>query len=247
MRERERKINAKVCVLISGGLDSCVLLGVMAKKFREVFPAYVRCGLRWEEAELHWLRRYLAALSEKISKHPRPEGVIHPMSILEMPARDVYESHWSISGKRNPRLGAATPRLQVPGRDSDDREVYLPARNLLLLAKAAAFCAVRNIQSIAMGQLRGNPFPDAASAFLASAQQTLSRALDRRIRILTPFRNSSKEEVAALGKRLEFPLEFSFSCLAPTRRHRRCRKCNKCAEWEKVMEKIRRPGKRNTG
>ena len=47
--------NSRACVLISGGLDSCVLLAHLAEQGRELTPLYVQAGLVWERVELIWL------------------------------------------------------------------------------------------------------------------------------------------------------------------------------------------------
>src|SRR5713226_1005695 len=49
-------------LLISGGLDSAILLAELLGKYEAVHPLYVRSGLAWEETELGYLRLYLAAL-----------------------------------------------------------------------------------------------------------------------------------------------------------------------------------------
>jgi len=54
----------KVAVLVSGGLDSCVLAAHLAARARRVYPVYVRQGLIWESVEQHWVKRFLAAVSE---------------------------------------------------------------------------------------------------------------------------------------------------------------------------------------
>jgi 7-cyano-7-deazaguanine synthase len=240
---RSRPAGSKVCVLVSGGLDSCVLLSLMAQQFRETFPVYFKCGFRWEKAETYWLRKYLKALSQRPLRVrnrtltiQRP--VIYPLTVLSLPVRDVYGSHWSLpelhqKGERPKRMNVRVD--QVPDRDSRDEQVYLPGRNLLLLSKTAVFCAREGIHIIAMGQLRGNPFPDATPRFFRSTEKALSSALNCQFRVLTPFLTLSKGEVIQMGKHLDLPLNLSFSCLAPIRDHRPCRKCNKCAEWERAM------------
>lgn len=226
----------KVCVLVSGGVDSCVLLGVMAQQFHEVFPVYIRCGLRWEKAEIHWLKKYLKVLSRKGDTGQR--GVLRPLVVLDMPAQDLYGSHWSVREKDQRSPGTArSSRSQnrVPGRNSEDREVYLPGRNLFLLVKASVFCSRRGIHTIAMGQLKGNPFPDATRKFLRSAEKALSLGLHTRLRVLTPFLDSCKCGVVERGRALGLPLELSFSCLAPGPRFEPCGQCNKCAERDRVL------------
>ncbi len=48
-----------VVALVSGGLDSLILVRRALAGGSTVWPLYVRCGLRWEAVELAWLRRWL--------------------------------------------------------------------------------------------------------------------------------------------------------------------------------------------
>src|SRR5437016_2792901 len=106
-------------VLVSGGLDSAVLLGRSLDHHPTVHPLYVRSGLAWEQVELTYLRRFLAALA-------RP--ALQPLVVLDLPVRDLYGDHWSVTG------------LGTPDAASPDEEFYLPGRNILLLAKALLWC-----------------------------------------------------------------------------------------------------------
>jgi len=122
----------------------------------------------------------------------------------------------------------------VPGSRSDDRQVYLPGRNLTLLVKTAVYCAQQKISTIALGSLGHNPFPDATPAFFRQWSKTLQMALKSPIKILTPYRSMSKVQVIQRGN--QFPLELSFSCLAPKGK-KHCGRCNKCAERKKGFKK----------
>ena len=135
-----------VAVLISGGIDSAVLCVDLVARGRRVFPLYVRFGLRWEQAELASVRRFLHAVE-------RP-GLM-PLQILDEPVADIYGPHWSTDGSR------------VPDARSDDEAVYLPGRNVLLIAKAAVWCMLRDVDELALGCLQSNPFPDSTPAFLS--------------------------------------------------------------------------------
>ena len=199
-------MNRSVCALVSGGLDSCVMLAELAKRYRPVFPVYNRQGLVWEVPELKALRRFLRAAKLKR---------VRPLTILELPADDIYGRHWSVTGQH------------APGATSPDEAVYLPGRNLMLLSKAAVFCALHKIPVIAVGSLSGNPFPDATPAFFRNLAMTAGQALDFRFRIVAPFRQLTKLQVVRRGRGL--PLHLSFCCIAP-RRGRACGHCNKCAE-----------------
>jgi len=196
----------RVCILMSGGLDSCVLASAMTGRARDVQPVYIRSNLLWEATELHWVQRFLAALAS-------PQ--IKTLKILEMPVSDVYRHHWSLTGE------------EIPDYSSTDEEVYLPGRNLLLLSKATLFCALNQIPLLAIGTLKGNPFPDATEVFFSQYAKLASQALNFKLAVLTPFSSLSKMQVILLGKAL--PLHLSFSCIHP-RGLTHCGKCNKCAE-----------------
>ena len=201
----------KIGILVSGGLDSCVLTGLLGMESRSIQPIVIHAGLQWESVEFSSLQAFLAAL-----KNPR---ILSPR-LISLPARDLYDNHWSLNGR------------EVPGYDSADEEVYLPGRNLLLLSKAAVFCALQKIPILAMGLLKGNPFPDATPEFLASFERTVECAMSFPLKILTPFREMTKTEILFRGK--EFPLELTFSCIAP-QGELHCGQCNKCAERQKAF------------
>jgi 7-cyano-7-deazaguanine synthase len=206
-------VKHSVCALVSGGLDSCVMLANLARRYREVHPLFIRQGLVWEPAELVHLRRFLRA-----AKIPR----VQPLTVLALPVRDLYGAHWSTTGRKVPH--ATTP----------DEAVYLPGRNLMLLSKAAVFCAINRIDAIAIGSLGHNPFPDATPKFFRDFAAAAGQALDSHVKIVAPFRSLTKEEVVLHGHHLGLPIHLSFSCIAP-RRGRHCSRCNKCAERQKAF------------
>jgi len=183
------------------------MLATLAQQYRKVYPVFIRQGLVWEEAELRCLRRFLRA---SVIRH-------QPLTILDLPANDLYGAHWSTTGR------------SVPGTQTPDEAVYLPGRNLMLLAKAAVFCALHKIDTIAVGSLAHNPFPDATPQFFREFAAAAGKALDSRLKIFAPFRSLRKEQVVRRGLRPELPLHLSFSCIAP-KRGLHCGRCNKCAE-----------------
>src|SRR5215472_14867742 len=102
-------------VLVSGGLDSAVLLAdeAAARGAAFVQPVYVSVGLAWESAERAMVERLLQT---------RPFVGIRPLASLTVEMRDVYAtSHWAVRG---------TP----PAYHTPDEDVYLPGRNIVLLS-----------------------------------------------------------------------------------------------------------------
>ena len=196
---------------MSGGLDSAALVHRLLSTGRRLLPVYVRCGLRWEAAELYWLRRFLRAV-----RSPQ----VAPLVVVDVSVRSLYGAHWSLTGQR------------VPSSRSADAAVYLPGRNMLLISAVAIVCAQRGISTVALGTLRGNPFADATPLFFKRLSTCLTQALQHSIRIITPLRRLKKAQVIRAAFRL--PFQFTFSCLQP-RGHHPCGRCNKCAEREKAF------------
>jgi 7-cyano-7-deazaguanine synthase len=200
-----------LAVLISGGLDSAVLLGESIGEHPAVYPLYIRTGLAWEPAELHCLGRFLEAVR-------RPS--LRPLQVLELPVADLYGQHWSISGHH------------VPDSDTPDEAVYLPGRNVLLLSKALLWCHLHRVPSLALAVLEANPFPDATPAFFAAFENAVNQAVGDHVRLERPYAGLTKVEVVRRGRGL--PLGLTFSCLSPVA-GRHCGRCNKCAERRRAF------------
>ncbi|MGH7933344.1 MAG: 7-cyano-7-deazaguanine synthase [Candidatus Binataceae bacterium] len=206
----------KIAVLTSGGLDSSVLMAEEARN-AEVYPIYVRCGLKWEEAELKALRSFLAALA-----NPK----VMPVTVLCAPAEPMYGDHWSVTGK------------DVPGAEESDSSVFLPGRNVLLIGLAAVWCSTHDVSKIAIGSLSGNPFSDATPEFFDEFARVLSVGTGRRITVKAAFRNLHKADIIKQFRNL--PLELTLTCMAPNG-GAHCGRCNKCRERQMAFEKAAVP------
>jgi 7-cyano-7-deazaguanine synthase len=202
----------ELVVLASGGADSSILLVDQAVQSRVVWPIYIRFGLAWEDVEEAHLRRFLDAVSA--------QGTMRPLAVLELPITDVYGTHWSVSG------------TDTPDETTPDEAVYLPGRNVLLLAKTTVWCVLHGVRTIALGTLRGNPFADSSPAFFSGFAAVSEMALGHPIEVVTPFAQLSKAEVLERGR--DLPLEHTFSCIAPVG-GKHCQTCNKCGERRKAF------------
>jgi 7-cyano-7-deazaguanine synthase len=196
-----------LAVLVSGGLDSAVLLGEAARAYPAIHPIYVRVGSLWEEVELTHLRRFLAALA----------SVVRPLTILDQPVLDLYAGHWSLTGDG------------VPAADTPDDSVYLPGRNVLLLAKPLLWCHLHGIPELATAPLACNPFPDATPEFYDRFAAAVGVAVGGTVRVLRPYAELGLHKPDVICRGAGLPLGHTFSCLQPVRA-RHCGRCNKCGE-----------------
>lgn len=195
-----------LAVLVSGGIDSAVLLAESARVYPAVHPLFIRTGLFWESAELDHLHRFLTAIQTP---------ALRPLRVLELPVRDLYGDHWSLTGRGVPPAG--TP----------DEDVFLPGRNVLLLSKALLWCHLNAMPEVAMAPLAANPFPDATDEFIRDYTSAVNRAVEGTVRVLRPYAHLHKPEV--LQRAAGLPLEHTFSCIHPSA-GRHCGRCSKCHE-----------------
>jgi len=203
-----------VGILLSGGLDSCILTGRLLAEGHRVQPFYIQTDLCWQQEELTGARRFLDAIAQ---------AALHELVVLELPLRDLYDGHWSVSGDGS------------PDADSPDEAVFLPGRNALLLIKAAVWCQMRGINSLALAPLGTSPFADAQDGFFKDFQAALNCGDLAPLTILRPFDGMTKRQVMELGR--GYPLELSFSCIAPVE-GLHCGRCNKCAERQGAFAAI---------
>ena len=204
-------------MLLSGGLDSAVLVGHLLRQGRSVRPFYVRSHLAWETEELTSAGRFLQAVGG-------PQ--LAELVVMDLPMGDVYGSHWSVTGR------------DVPGAHTADSAVYLPGRNAVLMVKAALWCHLHGVAELALAVLRSNPFADASAEFFEQFEAAMNVAVGARLRIVRPFAALDKLQVVKLGRGL--PLGLTFSCIAPVG-GLHCGRCNKCAERQSAFRLIGSP------
>jgi 7-cyano-7-deazaguanine synthase len=203
-------------VLLSGGLDSAVLVAEEAVK-SEVQPIYVSVGLAWEEAERAVVTQFLASTVFA--------GRVRPLVSLTVDMRDVYDAtHWAVQGR-------------PPAYHTPDEDVYLPGRNIILLGKAGVYCAAAHLDRLVLGTLAHNPFPDATPDFRAAMARALTLGLAHDLEIDAPYAGTSKADVIRRGLALGVPFTLTLSCMNPPhtatthlQSAMHCGTCSKCRE-----------------
>jgi 7-cyano-7-deazaguanine synthase len=202
----------RTAVLLSGGLDSAVLLADEATR-GEVQPIYVSVGLAWEAAEQSLVQRFLASAPFR--------NPVRSLARLSIDMRDVYAAnHWAVEGR-------------PPAYHTPDEDVYLPGRNVVLLSKAGVYCAAARIERLVIGTLEHNPFPDATPAFRDAMQRMLSLGLAHDLHIDAPLAGASKADVIRRGTALGVPFDLTLSCMSPRLSGDlpvHCGECSKCRE-----------------
>ena len=189
-------------VLLSGGLDSAVLLADEAAR-GEVQPIYVSVGLAWEAAE----RAIVVALARRAR---RSAAASRRWSRCRVDMRDVYAA--DALGDRRDGRPATTRRT---------RTSICQAATSCCSARRPSSARRRGIDRLVIGTLAHNPFPDATPEFRAAMARRCRSASTARSDRRAVRRASSKAEVIRRGAALGVPFELTLSCMNPVAAARR--------------------------
>lgn len=213
----------RILVLLSGGMDSAVLLWLCKKDFQEVYAVSFDYGQR-HRVEL----KYALELG-------RIAGVKEHF-VVEVP---VYRSLKGVSALTD-------ASLDVPKGDYPKDEppiTTVPMRNLVFLALASAIADAYEIDHIGIGvHSLDSPYPDCRPEFITSAEacitsaSTYSSKTKRRMHVYAPFLGMTKREVALLGKELGVPFEKTYSCYLGTEPP--CGECPTCLQREEALKGV---------
>ena len=228
----------KALVLFSGGIDSTTALYWAQGRYAEVSTLSFDYGQR---------HRVELALARRLVRRLRL-----PQKVLKFDLRQVGGSaltDLSVSLPRFPRQGEIGPGVPA---------TYVPFRNGIFLALAAAWAEAKGINDIVCGfnTIDSPNYPDTRASFVRAMQRaidlgTSATSNGRRIRIVAPFIRMKKSEIIRLGLSLGADYSFSISCYGG--REVPCRRCSSCLlrkrAWEEagtkdhLLTRLRKEGK----
>lgn len=199
----------RIVLLLSGGMDSAVVLGWYLSKGYEVEALSFRYGQN-HEVELRYVRR----LCEYY-------GV--PLRVCDIPP--VLGGSSLISGE-----GIPLDR-ELSEMSSGVPSTFVPGRNLVFLSLGVSYAVSLGIRYVAMGvsETDFGGYPDCRPSFIAAFQRVVLEGLprERRVEIFTPLIGKTKVEIASLGVSLGVPFELTSSCYAPEGESA-CMRCDAC-------------------
>jgi len=199
-----------VC-LVSGGMDSCVTAAIANRDVSRLAFLHVSYGQRTETRE----RRAF----EEIADH---YGAEHRLVISLEQLTRIGGS--SLTDKEIPVASANFEGPSIPTS-------YVPFRNAHFLSIATSWAEVIHAGSIYIGAVAedSSGYPDCRPEFYQAFQQVISLGTkpETHIQIRTPIIAMKKSEIITLGKKLNAPLELTWSCYAES--EQACGDCDSCA------------------
>ena len=200
----------KAVVLLSGGMDSAVVVALAREQGFAVHALSVRYGQR-HTSELDAAARVAQAL-----------GVV-AHKVVDVDLRSIGGS-------------ALTDDIEVPDAGGDGIPVtYVPARNTIMLSLALGWAEVLGANDIFCGvnAVDYSGYPDCRPEFVA-AFQTLANLATKAgvegagIRVHAPLQYMSKAQIASEGQRLGVDFGLTVSCYRADAQGRACGQCDAC-------------------
>jgi 7-cyano-7-deazaguanine synthase len=202
-------------VLVSGGMDSAVVLAIAREAGFDAHALSVRYGQR-HTSELDAAARVASALG----------AVVH---------KTVHVDLRSIGGS------SLTADIAVP-TDDDGHEIgvgipstYVPARNTIMLSVALGWAEVLGATDLFCGvnAVDYSGYPDCRPEFIAGFEQLANLATKAgvegsRFRVHAPLMRMSKADIVREGLRLGVDFSQTVSCYQADAEGRACRHCDAC-------------------
>lgn len=218
----------KECVvLFSGGIDSTTALYWALKRYEKVF------ALTFDYGQRHRIEIKMAR------KNARKLDI--PLRILKVDLRQIGGSPLTNTTLHLPeykRLDEIKAEGPAP--------TYVPFRNGVFLALAAAWAEVRGIMEIVCGfNVIDSPnYPDTRKPFVAAMEKAIKMGTkasftESKLKIRAPFIKMKKSEIIKKGLSLGADYSYSVSCYSGDEIP--CGKCSSCLlrqkAWEEAGEK----------
>jgi 7-cyano-7-deazaguanine synthase len=204
----------KVVVVLSGGMDSAVLLYDHVNKGDQVRAISVNYGQRHKRELLS--AAILAA----------DQGVEHVVA-------DFRSLATLLPGSSQTDRDVMVPKGHYT--EESMKATVVPNRNMILLAIAGAHAIAYKADFISYAAHAGDHaiYPDCREEFVDALNKAMGLADWHKISIQRPFIHKTKSEIAALGDDLGVPFEATYSCYEG--KTVQCGECGTCVERREAL------------
>jgi 7-cyano-7-deazaguanine synthase len=184
----------KAIVLLSGGMDSAVVLRIALKKGYKAYCLIFDYGQRHKKE---------VSFAKKIASISKCEYTVLKIS-LPWKNSALLDKNISVPEKRD-----------ISSRKSDIPPTYVPARNTIFVSFALSFAEAIEADAIFIGAncLDFSGYPDCRPLYFKKFNELLKKATRLKgIKIEAPLLYKTKEEIVRMGRKLGVPFESTWSC-----------------------------------
>lgn len=206
----------KSIILLSGGLDSLVSLGLGIEKYN------IKLALTFDYGQKSAAQEIQAAKS--ICKHYKIKHKVIKLNWLK------NITHTSLVSNDKIPVGKA---LEDPNESA--KLVWVPNRNGLFLNIAASFADAEDYDYILIGANKeeGQTFPDNTQEFIDSLNVEFKFSTRKNPQVIAPLINCEKNDIVKLALENNIPLEYVRSCYQNSEKN--CGLCESCMRLKKAL------------
>lgn len=213
---RKKITMSKGIVLLSGGLDSLVSLGLGINEYNVTLALTFDYGQKSAEYEIN--------ASKAICEYYKIEHRVIKLDWLKSITHTAL-----VSGAEIPEGNA----LDNPEQSA--KSVWVPNRNGLFLNIAGCFADGEDYDYILIGANKeeGQTFPDNSKNFIDRINAEFEFSTQKHPKVVAPLLNSDKNDIVKLALQYKIPLEYVRSCYAGGEKH--CGKCESCTRLKNAL------------
>ena len=203
----------KAVLIYSGGMDSTVLLYKYRKEIK--LAVTFTYGARQDEEQTACAKENCELL-----------GIDHLIIPLEFMGKYFRSS--ILKGGDDVPHGSYN--------DENMKSTVVPFRNGIMPSIAAGLAESRDLDTVRIANHAGDHtiYPDCRPEFIEAMGSAVNAGTFAGIKIVSPFCDITKRDIALIGKEEGVPFEKTYSCYEG--RHKHCGVCGTCVERKEALE-----------
>lgn len=207
----------KSIVLLSGGLDSLVSLGIKRDELKIELALTFDYGQKSLEKEIQ--------ASEKICKFYNINHKIIKLDWLKQITTTSLVSSTDVPTGD-----------ELKNNVESAKKVWIPNRNGLFLNIAGCYADSSNYDYILIGANReeAQTFPDNSQEFIDSINKEFEKSTLKHPKVVAPLINYDKNDIVKVALAYKVPLELTMSCYQGAEGH--CGICESCLRLKHALE-----------
>lgn len=207
----------KSIILLSGGLDSLVSLGLKKEELNITLALTFNYGQKSAQTEID--------ASKRICEYYNIEHKVIKLDWLKQ------ITHTSLVSENSVPTGKA---LEKP--EDSAKSVWVPNRNGLFLNIAGSFADSEDYDYILIGANKeeAQTFPDNTIEFINAINKEFEYSTQKKPKVCTPLINYIKNDIVMLALKHNIPLDLTRSCYQGGERH--CGICESCLRLKHALE-----------
>ena len=204
----------KAVIILSGGMDSAVLLADVLKQGYEVETLSFNYGSKHNDEEY----KHAVLLCEHYKV--KNQRIALPF------VNELFKSDLLKSGGEIPEGHYEAPSM---------KSTVVPNRNAIMLSIAVGYAESIGAEIVFYGPHAGDHaiYPDCTDEFIFPFNQAMKMGTYAHVSVSAPFIYKTKRDIGLLGKELGVPFEKTYSCYKGGEVH--CSVCGTCVERKEAL------------